>query len=132
MKHSSQSLIAKNIQASNISDVINADFFDCKNLNTIKGRQKLTVRHLNIRHFISSISVIILIIVYLPAYAASHSANDNATINNQNETTAPISEAPENIVDYASQRIDKLKKEGVSVSALAEEVISPFEKKTEQ
>ena len=132
MKHSSQSLIAKNIQASNISDVINADFFDYKNLNTIKGRQKLTVRHLNIRHFISSISVIILIIVYLPAYAASHSANDNATINNQNETTAPISEAPENIVDYASQRIDKLKKEGVSVSALAEEVISPFEKKTEQ
>ncbi|MBO6198957.1 MAG: mechanosensitive ion channel family protein [Psychrobacter sp.] len=109
-----------------------ADVSGCKSLDTIKGRHKLTVRHLNIRHFIFSISVIILSIVYLPAYAASHSANDNATINNQNETTAPISEAPENIVDYASQRIDKLKKEGVSVSALAEEVISPFEKKTEQ
>lgn len=132
MKHSSQSLMAKNTQAPYMGNMGDADVSGCKSLDTIKGRHNLTVRHLNIRHFISSISVIILIIVYLPAYAASHSANDNATINNQNETTAPISEAPENIVDYASQRIDKLKKEGVSVSALAEEVISPFEKKTEQ
>ena len=132
MKHSSQSLMAKNIQARYMGNRGDADVSGCKSLDTIKGRHKLTVRHLNIRHFIFSISVIILSIVYLPAYAASHSANDNATINNQNETTAPISEAPENIVDYASQRIDKLKKEGVSVSAIAEEVISPFEKKTEQ
>ena len=124
--------MAKNIQARYMGNRGDADVSGCKSLDTIKGRHNLTVRHLNIRHFISSISVIILIIVYLPAYAASHSANDNATINNQNETTALITDAPENIVDYASQRIDKLKKEGVSVSALAEEVISPFEKKTEQ
>ena len=98
MKHSSQSLMAKNTQAPYMGNRGDADVSGCKSLDTIKGRHNLTVRHLNIRHFISSISVIILIIVYLPAYAASHSANDTSTINNQNETTAPISEAPENIV----------------------------------
>ena len=65
MKHSSQSLIAKNIQARYMGNRGDADVSGCKSLDTIKGRQKLTVRHLNIRHFISSISVIILIIVFI-------------------------------------------------------------------
>ena len=74
MKHSPQSLIAKNIQPHNTRDICDTDFssfrsfenFDkfesferfksCESLNTAKGKRKLIARHLSIRHFIISIS----------------------------------------------------------------------------
>src|SRR5690606_10954877 len=117
MKHSSQSLMAKNTQAPYMGNRGDAGVSGCKSLDTIKGRQKLTVRHLNIRHFIFSISVIILSIVYLPAYAASHSANENSTIKNQNEQPALISEATVNNVYYSTHLIDYRKKDVVSDAA---------------
>ncbi|WP_201531617.1 MULTISPECIES: mechanosensitive ion channel family protein [unclassified Psychrobacter] len=63
----------------------------------------------------------------ISAYAASSTED----IDNRNlEET--VTTKPENLVEYAAQRIDKLKEEGVTVSAVAAEVISPLEKRTVQ
>jgi len=63
----------------------------------------------------------------ISAYAASSTEDiDNRNI----EET--VTTKPENLVEYAAQRIDKLKEEGVTVSAVAAEVISPLEKRTVQ
>ena len=127
MKHSHWSLIVKNLQILNTGNIRDADivgfdnwekfetFKKLESVNIIMANGKRFNKHLSIRHFILSMAVIILSIIYLPANAAS---TDNT--------------APENIVDYAEQQLDKLKREGVSASAIAEEMISPLEKKTVQ
>lgn len=124
MKHSHWSLIVQNLQilkTGNIGDADVVNFDNCEKFETFKKLESVNIimangkrfnKHLSIRHFILSMAVIILSIVYLPANAAS---TDNT--------------APENIVDYAEQHLDKLKREGVSASAIAEEIISPLEKK---
>jgi small-conductance mechanosensitive channel len=63
----------------------------------------------------------------ISAYAASSTED----IDNRNIEEA-VTTKPENLVEYAAQRIDKLKEEGVTVSAVAAEVISPLEKRTVQ
>ena len=130
MKHSHWSLIVQNLQilktgnTGNIGDADIVGFDNCEKVETFKKLESVNIimangkrfnKHLSIRHFILSMAVIILSIVYMPANAAS---TDNT--------------APENIVDYAEQQLDKLKREGVSASAIAEEMISPLEKKTVQ
>ncbi|MDE4454196.1 mechanosensitive ion channel family protein [Psychrobacter sp. DAB_AL62B] len=77
----------------------------------------------------------LLSVVYVPVYAAT---SDDLTVNNQrdvqaqNYNAAEKSTVPENIVDYAAQKIEDIKAEGVSVSAIAEEMTSPIEKNTVQ
>ena len=130
MKHSHWSLIVQNLQilktgnTGNIGDADIVGFDNYEKFETFKKLESVNIimangkrfnKHLSIRHFILSMAVIILSIIYLPANAAS---TDNT--------------APENIVDYAEQQIDKLKREGVSASAIAEEMISPLEKKNVQ
>ncbi|ASE27394.2 mechanosensitive ion channel family protein [Psychrobacter cryohalolentis] len=63
----------------------------------------------------------------ISAYAAS--STEEIDSRNIEET---VTTKPENLVEYAAQRIDKLKEEGVTVSAVAAEVISPLEKRTVQ
>ena len=77
--------------------------------------------------FIIGSLFILLNMACISAYAASSTED----IDNQNiEET--VTTKPENLVEYAAQRIDKLKEEGVTVSAVAAEVISPLEKRTVQ
>lgn len=77
--------------------------------------------------FIIGSLFILLNMACISAYAASSTEDiDNRNI----EETATTK--PENLVEYAAQRIDKLKEEGVTVSAVAAEVISPLEKRTVQ
>lgn len=77
--------------------------------------------------FIIGSLFILLNMACISAYAASSTEDiDNRNI----EET--VTTKPENLVEYAAQRIDKLKEEGVTVSAVAAEVISPLEKRTVQ
>ena len=77
--------------------------------------------------FIIGSLFILLNMACISAYAASSTEDtDNQNI----EET--VTTKPENLVEYAAQRIDKLKEEGVTVSAVAAEVISPLEKRTVQ
>ena len=77
--------------------------------------------------FIIGSLFILLNMACISAYAASSTEDiDNRNI----EET--VTTKPENLVEYAAQRIDKLKEEGVTVSAIAAEVISPLEKRTVQ
>ncbi len=77
--------------------------------------------------FIIGSLFILLNMACISAYAASSTED----IDNRNlEET--VTTKPENLVEYAAQRIDKLKEEGVTVSAVAAEVISPLEKRTVQ
>ena len=77
--------------------------------------------------FIVGTLFILLNITCIPAYAAS----DIKEVDRQNSEAA-ITTKPENLVEYAAQKIDNLKEEGVTVSAVAAEVISPLEKKAVQ
>ena len=72
-----------------------------------------------------------LFILLNMACISAYAANSTEDIDNRNiEET--VTTKPENLVEYAAQRIDKLKEEGVTVSAVAAEVISPLEKRTVQ
>lgn len=77
--------------------------------------------------FIVGTLFILLNVTYIPAYAAS----DTKEADRQNSEAA-ITTKPENLVEYAAQKIDNLKEEGVTVSAIAEEMTSPIEKNTVQ
>ena len=77
--------------------------------------------------FIVGTLFILLNITCIPAYAAS----DTKEVDRQNSEET-ITTKPENLVEYAAQKIDNLKEEGVTVSAVAAEVISPLEKKAVQ
>ncbi len=74
--------------------------------------------------FIVGTLFILLNITCIPAYAAS----DTKEVDRQNSEET-ITTKPENLVEYAAQKIDNLKEEGVTVSAVAAEVISPLEKR---
>lgn len=77
--------------------------------------------------FIIGSLFILLNMACISAYAAS--SIEEIDSRNIEET---VTTKPENLVEYAAQRIDKLKEEGVTVSAVAAEVISPLEKRTVQ
>ena len=77
--------------------------------------------------FIIGSLFILLNMACISAYAAS--STEDIDSRNIEET---VTTKPENLVEYAAQRIDKLKEEGVTVSAVAAEVISPLEKRTVQ
>ena len=77
--------------------------------------------------FIVGTLFILLNITCIPAYAAS----DTKEVDRQNSEET-VTTKPENLVEYAAQKIDNLKEEGVTVSAVAAEVISPLEKKAVQ
>ena len=77
--------------------------------------------------FIVGSLFILLNMACISAYAVS--STEEIDSQNIEET---VTTKPENLVEYAAQRIDKLKEEGVTVSAVAAEVISPLEKRTVQ
>ena len=156
MKHSHQPSITKDIQTFNSGNTGDTDMAGFESLDFFMVDDKCIVKPFSTGQLIISAFVIVLSFVYLPAYAAN---NDNATADtndsvkqlvdsevtdntrisnpatdkqNQNEAKVSVSALPEDIVDYTAQKIDKLKKEGVSVSAIAEEIMSPLEKKTVQ
>ena len=117
---------------------INSGDVKCKvftAFSVVAINDKRLTRHSSIWQLILCIFVMILSVVYVPVYAAT---SDDLTVNNQRDVTdqnynaAEKSAAPENIVDYAAQKIEDIKEEGLSVSAIAEEMTSPIEKKVVQ
>lgn len=76
--------------------------------------------------------IIIISAIYAPAYAASNYEQSKSEQSANEEVSSPTADKPENLTEYAAQKFDELKAEGISVSAIAEEVISPLEKKTVQ
>ena len=77
--------------------------------------------------FIVGSVFILLNMLYMPAYAAN---NTEMADNQSSEAVAATK--PENLVEYAAQKIENFKEEGMTVSAVTAEVISPIEKKTVQ
>lgn len=79
------------------------------------------------RLFIVGSVFILLSMLYMPAYAAN---NTEMADNQSSEAVAATK--PENLVEYAAQKLENFKEEGMTVSAVTAEVISPIEKKTVQ
>ena len=77
--------------------------------------------------FIVGSVFILLNMLYMPAYAAN---NTEMADNQSSEAVAATK--PENLVEYAAQKLENFKEEGMTVSAVTAEVISPIEKKTVQ
>ncbi|WP_227516745.1 mechanosensitive ion channel family protein [Psychrobacter sp. DAB_AL43B] len=142
MKNNHQSL-ASNLDSNNVQALqcgmgdkgINSGDAKSEVFTTFTVGDKKIIKHSNVWQFTLSIFVMILSVVYVPVYAAT---SDDLTVNNQkdvkaqNYDAAEKSTVPENIVDYAAQKIEDIKAEGVSVSAIAEEMTSPIEKNTVQ
>ncbi|WP_254423186.1 mechanosensitive ion channel family protein [Psychrobacter sp. DAB_AL32B] len=142
MKNNHQSL-ASNLDSNNVQALqcgmgdkgINSGDAKSEVFTAFTVGDKKIIKHSNVWQLTLSIFVMILSVVYVPVYAAT---SDDLTVNNQrdvkaqNYDAAEKSTVPENIVDYAAQKIEDIKAEGVSVSAIAEEMTSPIEKNTVQ
>ena len=79
--------------------------------------------------------VIALGTIYTPIYAATSdneasTSEQNAGI--QDDSKSQVATKAENLVDYAAQKIETIKKEGVSVSGVAEEIFDPTERNAVQ
>lgn len=142
MKNNHQSLVS-NLDSNNVqalqcgmgSKGINSGDAKSEVFTAFTVGDKRIIKHSNIWQFTLSIFVMILSIVYVPVYAATSDAlaiNNQSDVKAQNYNTSEKSTVPENIVDYAAQKIEGIKAEGVSVSAIAEEMTSPIEKNTVQ
>ncbi|WP_413520459.1 mechanosensitive ion channel family protein [Psychrobacter glacincola] len=142
MKNNHQSLVS-NLDSNNVQALqcgmggkgINSGDAKSDVFTAFTVGDKRIIKHSNVWQFTLSIFVMILSIVYVPVYAATSDAlaiNNQSDVKAQNYNAAEKSTVPENIVDYAAQKIEGIKAEGVSVSAIAEEMTSPIEKNTVQ
>ena len=87
--------------------------------NAVRHRSRLT--------FLLSMLVMVCSVIYFPAHAVTNGDSDARNNNPQDAQNTEIAQ-PENLVDYTAQKIEQLKQEGVSVSAIVEETVNPLDK----
>lgn len=83
------------------------------------------VRHHSRLTLLLSMLVMVCSVFYLPATAAT---NNDTAVENQSDTLNTVLAKPENLADYTAQKIEQIKKEGISVSEIADEVVNPLDK----
>ncbi|WP_413190310.1 mechanosensitive ion channel family protein [Psychrobacter sp. AT9] len=83
------------------------------------------VRHHSRLTLLLSMLVMVCSVFYLPATAAT---NNDAVVENQSNALNTVLAKPENLADYTAQKIEQIKKEGISVSEIADEVVNPLDK----
>ncbi|WP_010199762.1 mechanosensitive ion channel family protein [Psychrobacter sp. PAMC 21119] len=93
--------------------------------NTIYDVGGSAVRHHSRLTLLLSMLVMVCSVFYLPATAAT---NHDTAVENQNDAQNTVLSKPENLADYTTQKIEQLKKEGISVSEIADEVVNPLDK----
>ncbi|WP_227677710.1 mechanosensitive ion channel family protein [Psychrobacter frigidicola] len=86
----------------------------------------------NTSHGVKILIGLVLMMVGLLCVPANAATNDSTQVDNQSNPSAQITAEPENLIDYAAQKIDTIKEEGISVSDLASELVSPLERNTVQ
>ena len=91
----------------------------CIDDNAVRHRSRLT--------FLLSMLVMVCSVIYFPAHAVTNGDSDARNNNPQDAQNTEIAQ-PENLVDYTAQKIEQLKQEGVSVSAIVEETVNPLDK----
>ncbi|WP_201592875.1 mechanosensitive ion channel family protein [Psychrobacter sp. Pi2-51] len=83
------------------------------------------VRHHSRLTLLLSMLVMVCSVFYLPATAAT---NHDTAVENQSNALNTVLAKPENLADYTAQKIEQIKKEGISVSEIADEVVNPLDK----
>jgi small-conductance mechanosensitive channel len=83
------------------------------------------VRHHSRLTLLLSMLVMVCSVFYLPATAAT---NNDTVVENQSNALNTVLAKPENLADYTAQKIEQIKKEGISVSEIADEVVNPLDK----
>ncbi|MGM8939631.1 mechanosensitive ion channel family protein [Psychrobacter glaciei] len=83
------------------------------------------VRHHSRLTLLLSMLVMVCSVFYLPATAAT---NHDTAVENQSDALNTVLAKPENLADYTAQKIEQIKKEGISVSEIADEVVNPLDK----
>ena len=83
------------------------------------------VRHHSRLTLLLSMLVMVCSVFYLPATAAT---NNDTAVENQSNALNTVLAKPENLADYTAQKIEQIKKEGISVSEIADEVVNPLDK----
>lgn len=86
-----------------------------------------TMRHHSRLTFLLSMLVMVCSVIYFPAHAVTSGGSDTRDNNPQDAKNTELAK-PENLVDYTAQKIEQLKQEGVSVSAIVEETVNPLDK----
>ncbi|WP_227511716.1 hypothetical protein [Psychrobacter sp. ENNN9_III] len=97
-------------------------------------------RHYKALQILLSFFIIALSAICMPTYAAT--SNDGpstseqmvseSSTNAQDDAKTEVAAKAENLVDYAAQKIDTIKKEGVSISGVTEEIFDPTERNAVQ
>ena len=93
--------------------------------NTIYDVGGSAVRHHSRLTLLLSMLVMVCSVFYLPATAAT---NHDTAVENQSNALNTVLAKPENLADYTAQKIEQIKKEGISVSEIADEVVNPLDK----
>ncbi len=106
-----------------------------KTANRLKGSHSYEATRCTVLQSIFGFLVIALSTIYTPVYAATSdneasTSEQNAGI--QDNSKSQVATKAENLVDYAAQKIETIKKEGVSVSGVAEEIFDPTERNAVQ
>lgn len=83
------------------------------------------VRHHSRLTLLLSMLVMVCSVFYLPATAAT---NNDTAVENQSDALNTVLAKPENLANYTAQKIEQIKKEGISVSEIADEVVNPLDK----
>ena len=83
------------------------------------------VRHHSRLTLLLSMLIMVCSVFYLPATAAT---NNDTVVENQSNALNTVLAKPENLADYTAQKIEQIKKEGISVSEIADEVVNPLDK----
>ncbi|MBP3945883.1 mechanosensitive ion channel family protein [Psychrobacter sp. K31L] len=83
------------------------------------------VRHHSRLTLLLSMLVMVCSVFYLPATAAT---NHDTAVENQSNALNTVLAKPDNLADYTAQKIEQIKKEGISVSEIADEVVNPLDK----
>ncbi len=97
-------------------------------------------RHYKALQILLSLFIIALSALCMPTYAAT--SNDGpstseqmvseSNTNAQDDAKTEVAAKAENLVDYAAQKIDTIKKEGVGISGVTEEIFDPTERNAVQ
>ncbi|WP_352310114.1 mechanosensitive ion channel family protein [Psychrobacter sp. W2-37-MNA-CIBAN-0211] len=93
--------------------------------NTIYDVGGSAVRHHSRLTLLLSMLVMVCSVFYLPATAAT---NNDTAVENQSDALNTVLAKPENLANYTAQKIEQFKKEGISVSEIADEVVNPLDK----
>lgn len=107
------------------NDAIASDF-ECEDSCNVR---RFSLRYDTLQSMLG-LFIIAITTIYMPTYAASTTDGQDSSNQSTNEkVNSPTPDKPDNFAEYATQKINTVKDENISVSRIAEDMFDPTERK---